>query len=92
MPKVFKIPGGSWGFWLVCCIGLLSCLVTLVIGFFPPDGINMGKTIRYEFLFGGGLIAVLLPVLFFYYYHAKQLAANAVSSSKLFQSEYTENK
>ena len=70
--RPFKIPGGQWGMWLACCLGLLSCIVTLVIGFFPPDGISVGSTFHYGMIFGSGIVLMIAPIAFFYYYHAKR--------------------
>lgn len=67
--RPFKIPGGKFGMWMVCSLGLIGCLMTLVVGFFPPDGINVGGKGHYEILFSGGMIVMILPVIFFYFYH-----------------------
>jgi glutamate:GABA antiporter len=63
-PRTFTVPGGKPGMWITCLLGLAGTVITLVIGFFPPDGINVGSTLHYELTFTGGLFAMLLPVLF----------------------------
>lgn len=69
--SAFKIPGGKVGMWLVGLLGLIGCATTLFVGFVPPDGINIGSTFRYEVIFCGGMIGMMLPVLFFYVYKNK---------------------
>jgi amino acid transporter len=70
-PRTFSIPGGSFGLYLTCLLGLIGCGITLTVGFFPPDGINVGSTLHYETIFTTGMIAMILPALFFYYYKRK---------------------
>lgn len=65
-PKVssgFQIPGGKLGLWTICLSGLFGCSVALVIGFFPPTSIDFGGILKFESLFAGGILLLLLPVL-----------------------------
>lgn len=72
-PKsAFMIPGGFSGLWITCILGLTGCIITLIVGFFPPDGINVGGTAHYELVFSAGIIAMVLPSLCFYWYKNKQ--------------------
>jgi len=64
--RPFVIPGGNIGMWIVGIAGLIGCLITLIVGFFPPDGINVGTTLHYEIVFTAGIIAMILPVFIFY--------------------------
>jgi len=75
-PRPFKIPGGNLGMFLTCALGLIGCAITLTVGFFPPEGINVGSTLHYEIIFGMGMVVMILPVLFFYYYKSKKLRGN----------------
>ena len=68
----FNIPGKKLGMWLTCLLGLVGCLITLIVGFIPPSGINVGGFWHYEKFFIGGMLAMILPVMGFYYYHAKE--------------------
>lgn len=65
-PKVkraFIIPGGKPGLWISCLLGLTSCILTAIIGFFPPAQIPVGNTLTYELiLFTGVLLGCLLPL------------------------------
>ena len=71
-PRPFKIPGGNFGMWCVSLLGLLGCLITLVVGFFPPDSINVGGKLHYEAIFTGGIIVMILPIVIFYLYAASK--------------------
>lgn len=67
-PRPFKIPGGTWGMWLTVLLGLFGCIVTLIVGFFPPDTIDVGGKIHYEIVFSAGIVAMILPVILLYLY------------------------
>lgn len=70
-PSTFSIPGGKGGMWITCLLGLIGCGITLVVGFFPPQGINVGTITHYETMFGGGMLAMIAPVVLFYWYKKK---------------------
>ncbi len=36
---IFSLPGGKWATWLVCLLGMSGCVMTLVVGFVPPQGL-----------------------------------------------------
>ena len=64
VPRAFKIPGGLCGLWLVCLVGLASCLLMIVLGFFPPDQIPVGNLVTYEVILSVGVVlGCLVPVL-----------------------------
>jgi len=67
--RPFKIPGGKLGMWLVCLLGLFGCVVTLWVGFFPPEGIDVGGVAHYHKVFSLGIVGMILPVLIFFAYH-----------------------
>ncbi len=61
--RAFRIPGRKIGLWLVCLLGLISSLVTIFIGFFPPSQIPTGNIFIYEsILIGGVILGCLLPL------------------------------
>ncbi len=61
--RAFSIPGGRIGLWVVCLLGVSSCLMMIVIGFFPPDQIVIGNVVSYEcLLIMGVLMGCVLPV------------------------------
>ncbi len=66
--RPFKIPGGSFGMWMITLLGLFGCAVTLIVGFFPPDNIDVGGKLHYEVVFSIGIIAMIFPVVLLYMY------------------------
>lgn len=69
--QTFTIPGKKFGFWGVCLVGLIGCLITLFVGFIPPHNINIGSNLYYELLFCTGMTVMITPIIFFYCYQAK---------------------
>ena len=59
--RAFKIPGGNLGMLIVAGMGILGCLVTIAVGFIPPDNIQVGGTWHYESLLLLGLAITCLP-------------------------------
>lgn len=69
--QAFTIPGGKVGMWLACLLGMGGCGMTLVVGFIPPSGIDVGGFMHYEIVFASALALMIAPVLLFYLYKAK---------------------
>lgn len=61
--RPYSIPGGNFGILLVAGAGILGCVVTVIVGFFPPAGINVGSVDRYDTLILVGLVIMCLPPL-----------------------------
>jgi putative glutamate/gamma-aminobutyrate antiporter len=59
--RKYKVPGGNWVMWLICSIGIITCLVVLVLGFLPPSQIEVGSVSVYESILIGGVILICLP-------------------------------
>lgn len=59
--RPFKIPGGIFGMFFVASIGIVGVLATLVVSFIPPEGINVGSTVRYELTLIIGLLLMCAP-------------------------------
>jgi amino acid transporter len=72
LQRTFTIPGGKAGIWAVTLLGLFGCVITLIVGFFPPDGINIGSVMHYEMIFCGGILLMILPIGLFYLYKSKK--------------------
>ncbi|MCC2666665.1 MAG: gadC, partial [Gammaproteobacteria bacterium] len=69
--RAYHIPGGNIGVWLVCSMGILTCIGAILLGFMPPAKINMGSVLKYEaILITGILLCCLLPLLL--YAHKKE--------------------
>jgi len=68
VPRPFTIPGGKFGYYLTCICGLLGCIITLIIGFFPPaESIDMGGSAHFRFVFASGIGLMLSPALVLYF-------------------------
>ncbi|MCD8500041.1 MAG: hypothetical protein LRY43_03030 [Gammaproteobacteria bacterium] len=53
-----------FGIYCTAFIGLLACIAVFVIGFIPPDQINVGSTVLYETLMITGMVVFIAPVYF----------------------------
>ncbi len=72
--RPFKVPFGKIGYYTTCALGLIGCLITLIIGFFPPeDHIQMTGS-DYRLMFSKGIIAMIVPAVLLYFY--KQMSLN----------------
>ncbi len=69
----FHLPGKRWFYCFVCLLGLMGCSLALVIGFFPPDGIDVGGAGHYAVMFTIGLLVMLAPLLLFFAYHFRAI-------------------
>lgn len=64
--KSFSIPGGRVGYYATCLIGLMGCIITLIVGFFPPEqSINIGGATQFRIFFTIGIVCGILPALVF---------------------------
>lgn len=65
--RPYRIPGGKFGLWLVCLLGLLSCLFVIGLGFVPPKQIEVGNVDVYEIILVAGGLLLSAPPLVLYY-------------------------
>ena len=82
--KINVIPGGKVSALTLNILGIIACMITLVIGFFPPSQIDVGSSGHFVLLFAGGLITMTLPsVLLMGYkrYFNKTLNPSALTTS-----------
>lgn len=79
----FIIPGGKMGIWITCILGLIGCMITLIVGFIPPGGINVGTLLHYEIIFCAGIGISLAPVFIFYFYKDRTAILETLSDSKV---------
>ncbi len=70
--RPFKIPGGNLGMWIVSMLGVIGTIITLIVGFFPPDGIEVGGKLHYEAVFSIGIVVMIAPVVLLYVYKKLQ--------------------
>lgn len=45
--RYFEVPGGMATKWLVAILGILGCLLTLLISFYPPNDMHLGDATSY---------------------------------------------
>lgn len=62
--RAYHIPGGKLGIWIVCGIGILTCLTAIMLGFLPPTQVAVGNIFKYEaILITGILLCCIIPLL-----------------------------
>lgn len=68
--RVYKIPGGKLGVWIVGGLGAITCLLALLIGFVRPTDIEVHHSAsEYALLLLVGMIFFTSPPLIFMLYH-----------------------
>lgn len=61
-PRSYKVPGGNAVMWIICCTGILCCILAMIIGFVPPSQIPIGNVVFFEsFLVFGLILFVVIP-------------------------------
>lgn len=62
--RVYKIPGGNIGMWIVAGLGIVTSVFTLAMGFIPPSQLDVGSVFFYEsFLIIGLVFSTLVPFI-----------------------------
>ena len=65
-PRTFRVPGGAVGMWLLVLLGLVGCLFTFGLGFFPPENVDSGNLLFFEGFLGVGVLAMIaIPLLLY---------------------------
>lgn len=60
----FRVPGGNLGYYFICFLGLSGSILTLIIGFVPPEqAISAGSTTLFHWIFSLGIVLMILPAL-----------------------------
>jgi amino acid transporter len=73
LPRPFVIPGGYFGYYLTCALGLAGCAITLIIGFIPPESsMDIGGADHFRLVFGSGILIMILPAFLLYLRKKKQ--------------------
>ena len=63
-PEAFTIPGGPLVYYITCGLGLIGCLITLFVGFFPPvQSIDVGGASHFRLVFFAGILITMLPAI-----------------------------
>ncbi len=65
--RPFAIPGGRKGYYLICTLGLIGCMITLIVGFIPPaDSMDLGNPGHFRLVFASGILLMILPAFLLY--------------------------
>ncbi len=74
--RPYRIPGGKAGIWIVAGIAWLTSLVSILVGFIPPDNVmkkgTLSVVLYVGFLLVGTLFSISIPLIFYHYYKKKQ--------------------
>jgi amino acid transporter len=71
----FKIPFGSAGIWTTGILGLIGCITTIIVSFFPPDNVQLSSPSQYLYMIIAGNILTISPLFLFYYYKSRSWVA-----------------
>lgn len=67
LPRPFSIPGGKYGYYLACLLGIFGCAITLIVGFFPPENsMDVGGASHFRWVFSSGIVLMILPAFLLY--------------------------
>lgn len=67
LERPFAIPGGKLGYYFVCFVGLIGCIIAIIVGFIPPENfIDMGGAAHFRKIFSLGIICMLTPAFLIY--------------------------
>lgn len=69
--RPYRIPGGRLGMIIVAGMGMLACVLTLVIGFFPPAILHVPSLLDYDLLIGSGLVILIIAPIVISFFHGK---------------------
>lgn len=61
VPRTYRVPGGNVGIWVISVTAIVACLAILVLGFVPPEQVDVGNIWQYETLLLIGLVICCLP-------------------------------
>lgn len=64
--RAYRIPGGQVGIWLVCGVGIMTCVGAILLGFLPPSQVAVGNVWQYEIILIIGILLCCLPPFFIY--------------------------
>lgn len=70
--RSFRVPGKKWGMWLVCSVGILSSILVILFGFWPPSVIPFSNLLVYELILLIGMALCCIAPLYFIKKHQIQ--------------------
>ncbi len=59
--RPYRVPGGTAGMWMVGGVGILASVVSLGLGFIPPDQLKTGSAPTYVALLAAATVVLCLP-------------------------------
>lgn len=59
--NAFHIPGGEWGLFAFCGLGLIGCIITLFVTFVPPPHIQIADPLKYAIMMLCGNLILICP-------------------------------
>ena len=74
--RPYQVPGGKYGMWCIAIFGLIGSIVTVIVGFIPPSGIQVGGIFQYDISLIVGLIIMSIPPFIFYQFCHKKRSKN----------------
>ena len=67
LKRPFAVPGGKIGYYFTCLLGLFGCVITLIVGFIPPEqNMDVGGAGHFRLIFSLGIVLMLLPAVVIY--------------------------
>jgi amino acid transporter len=66
-PRLYQVPGGKWGVWIIAGIGAITCFVAFFLGFVPPKEFDFGSTERYVSILITGLVLFSAPPFIYHF-------------------------
>jgi putative glutamate/gamma-aminobutyrate antiporter len=73
--RAYQIPGGLRGIWLVCGLGIITCISAIIVGFIPPANMRKEGIIQYEAILIIGILVFCLFPMVLYYARKKRLTS-----------------
>jgi glutamate:GABA antiporter len=81
-PRHFSIPGGKAGYYTTCFLGLAGCIISLIVGFFPPvESLDMDGAFHFRLLFIAGMVLMMLPAGLLLLYRKKCYSKRVITPS-----------
>ncbi|MDF1647123.1 MAG: APC family permease [Legionellaceae bacterium] len=81
LPRHFSVPGGKPGYYTTCVLGLFGCIISLIVGFFPPEeSLNIGGSGRFRLIFAAGILLMMMPAGLLYGYKQKNKKSSSPPS------------
>ncbi len=64
LPRLYKVPGGYKGMWMVAGIGLAAVVFSFIVAFFPPSQLPIGSPSMYVGLvLAGNILFLAIPII-----------------------------